>query len=530
MLEKKNLLSGAQALLKSLINSGIEVIFANPGTSEMHLVSAIGIDKQMRAILCLFEGVVTGAADGYWRMKKVPAATLLHLGPGYANGMANMHNAKRAYSGIVNIVGDHATWHLKYDAPLTSDLFAHVKIHSDWIGKSKSADDLAHISTKAVSVAKSGWGKISTIIVPANHAWETGALEKPAISNEPCTKIEESRISRLKTLIENSKKCALLMGGDALNPDSVKMASIISQEYDAELLAETFCSKISRGEGRVHLERVPYFAEYAIDFLSKFDLIILVGAKDPVGFFAYPDVKSRLAPEECIIFEYVKIDEDALDALKRFVEKNKIKNAPILERSLYKLPKGKELNAENMSKVIANEMPDNCIISDEGITCSQVLYNATVSSPKHDWLCITGGAIGQGLPVSFGASIACPDRKVIAFQADGSAMYTLQTLWSMTREKSDVTVVIINNKSYAILNIELKRLKTSHPNDKTLSMLDLNNPSLDWVQLSRGMGMEASNASTLEEFKFVFNRAMRKKGPFLINAIIQQDKASLFKN
>ena len=530
MLKKVNRLSGAQALLKSLVNSGVEVVFANPGTSEMHLVSAIGMDNDIRSILCLFEGVVTGAADGYWRMKKMPSATLLHLGPGYANGMANLHNAKRAFSGMVNIVGDHATWHLKYDAPLTSDLFAHVNIHSDWVRKSKSSDDLAQIAAQAVSISKSGWGKICTVIAPANHAWEDGALDREPVKVPPIGKVADSKIIELKTLIEKSKKCALLLGGDALTEKNIKLASSIAQELKTDLLAETFCARIPRGEGRVHLQRVPYFAEHAIEFLSPYDLIILIGSKDPVGFFAYPDVKSRLAPSNCKIFEFVKVDEDTQNALESFVKKNEINLNPSLQRAMYKLPKGNKLNSENMSTVIANEMPDNCIISDEGITCSQVLYDATISSAKHDWLCITGGAIGQGLPVSFGASVACPNRKVLAFQADGSAMYTLQTLWSMARENSNITVVIINNKSYAILNIELKRLRTGKPNNKTRSMLDLNSPLLDWVSIANGMGVEAVKAATLNEFNNYFKKAMAKKGPFLIEAIVDTNIDNVFKN
>ena len=530
MSKKHNQLNGAQALLKTLVNSGIEVVFANPGTSEMHLVSAIGNNNKIRSILCLFEGVVTGAADGYWRIKKKPSATLLHLGPGYANGMANLHNAKRAFSGIVNIVGDHATWHLKYDAPLTSDLLAHVNIHSDWVRKSNSADDLAKIGAEAVSVSKSGWGKVSTVMAPANHAWENGATEKPPLPISRKHKISDKKILEFKKLIEKSKKCALLLGGDALEEETINYASSIAQNFNAKLLAETFCSKIPRGEGRVHLERIPYFAELAIKFLSCYDLIILIGAKDPVGFFAYPDVKSRLSPSKCKMYEFIKVDEDARYALKRIVKKYSLSASPLLQKAYYKLPKNKKLNPENMCTVIANELPDNCIISDEGITCSQVLYDATISSSKHDWLCITGGAIGQGLPVSFGASVAAPNKKVIAFQADGSAMYTIQTLWSMAREKSDVTVVIINNRSYSILNIELKRLKASKPNNKIKSMLDINKPFLDWVSIASGMGVPGYKAVTLDEFQYLFQKAMIKKGPFLIDVSIENELETIFEN
>ena len=518
----KNSLTGAQILLNGLVDNGVDVFFANAGTSEMHLVSAIGSNENARPVLCLFEGVVTGAADGYWRMARKPAATLLHLGPGYANGMANLHNAKKAFSGIVNIVGDHATRHLKYDAPLTSDLIGHVKIHSHWFHVSNSSTDLGRVGVEAVSMAESGWGKIATVIAPANHAWEMGEphgqLKKPqALKN-----VSDKRLEEIRNLLEKPKKTAFLLGGLALQSECTELVSEVAQNFNASLICETFSARMERGVGRVTLERIPYFAEHAIKFLSSFEQIILVGGKDPVGFFAYPGVKSRLASEECQVSRLVDIDEDVFDTLIRLKKLVGGGYKPILQKAIRQEPSGSELSPSNLSIVIANEMPENSIISDEGITCAADLFEQTKAAPKHDWLSITGGSIGQGLPVSFGASIACPSRKVIAFQADGSAMYTVQTLWSIARENADVTIVILNNKSYAILNIELERLKVGVPNSKTLSMLDLSNPEVDWVSISHGMGIEASRATTVTEFEDQFKSAMASSRPRLIEAMVVQ--------
>ncbi len=522
-------MNGAKALLGTLVKSGIEVCFANPGTSEMHLVTAIGETDSIRPVLCLFEGVVTGAADGYWRMKRKPAVTLLHLGPGYANGMANLHNARRAFSGIVNIVGDHAEWHLKHDAPLTSNVRAHAELHSDFIRISKSSIDLSAAGSQAVAFSKNGWGKIATVIVPANHAWEEDAVGHEPLESDGFTQVSDERVSEVAKCLQSGKKIAMLMGGEALFEESTEIAGRISQVGDITLLCETFAARFQRGEGRVSLNRVPYFAEQAIEFLKGFDCLILVGAKNPVGFFAYPEVKSLLAPDKCEVLTLAKVDEDvkfALDSLAKLL--NAPKTCEKQSRAV-KEPVGDILNPANIGAVISELLPEDAILSDEGITCGLELYTQTMGAPKHDWLSITGGSIGQGLPVSLGASIACPDRKVVSFQADGSGMYTVQSLWSMAREEVDVTIVLLNNDSYAILNVELARLKAGEPTDKTRSMFDLSNPSLDWVSLAKGLGVPAVKVHTVEQFREQFEKSMGKKGPFLIEVTVSQDMSAGFK-
>ncbi|MEC8147341.1 MAG: acetolactate synthase large subunit [Pseudomonadota bacterium] len=515
--------TGAELLLKSLEKEGIDTFFANPGTSEMHLVTAIGRSSKTRPILCLFEGVVTAAADGFWRMRANPAATLLHLGPGYANGMANLHNAKKAFSAMVNIIGDHAEWHLQFDAPLTSDLEGHVKLHSDWFNKSVSATNLGELGTLSCSEAKRGWGKIASIIVPANHSWETGQeRERKVIPNTDQNLVSSSSIKSIAETLSVRKKRAFLLGNRGLTRDSVKYANSIAKKCEADLLCETFFPRVYRGAGQIEIARIPYFAELAVKFLADYEEIFLVGAKEPVGFFAYPDIPSKLSPSGCSVVKIAVKDENVEQSLIDLCDELDISNfSSVIKAEKVVQTTSLTLDEISVSNVISRLLPENSIISDEGITCSAELYKQTNNAAPHDWLCLTGGSIGQGLPLGFGASIACPDRKVVTFQADGSAMYTVQTLWSMARENTDVTVILLNNSSYAILNIELDRLKTGERNDKILSMLNIGNPTINWVEISKGLGVEASRASSVKQFSEQFYSAMNQSGPRLIEVIME---------
>ena len=515
-------MNGAQALLDTLVNAGIEVCFANPGTSELHLVTAIGKTEAVRPILCLFEGVVSGAADGYARMSGKPAITLLHLGSGYSNSMANLHNARRAHSPLVNIVGDHATWHHQYDAPLTSDVPGHARLHSHWLRVSESAEDLPLAGAEAVCASLEGAGKIATLIVPANHAWEPAVESYDHLQPAPPVVVSDDVIAQVAPLLGNGKRTALVLGGKALREPSLYSLGRIAAASGAALLCETFPARLQRGADRVAVKRIPYFAEQAIEFLNEFEQMILIGAQQPVAFFAYPGVASVLANDACALIELAGVDDDIpaacaalADAIDAPVE---VQTQP---RIVPALPEG-DLTPAAVGDVISQLLPDSAIVADEGITCGLELFNRTQAAAPHEWLAITGGSIGQGLPVSFGASIACPERKVVAFQADGSAMYTVQALWSMVREECDITVVLLNNGSYAILNVELARLKTDEPTPKTLSMLDLSNPDIDWVSIARGMQVPASRAATIEEFHREFDAAMRSRGPRLIEVMVKQ--------
>jgi acetolactate synthase-1/2/3 large subunit len=516
-------LNGAENLLKTLLDCGVEVCFANPGTSEMQLVSAIGNSGGMRAVLCLFEGVVSGAADGYGRMKDKPALTLLHVGSGFANSMANQHNAMRARTPLVNMVGDHATYHLQYDSPLTSNVAAHAEISSSWVRPSKSADDLALAGAEAVQAAMQGAGRIATFIAPANHAWEEATRAVAALPvPEPLT-VNDETVDAVAELLGNGKATGLLLGGRALREESLHLAGRIARASGARILCETFPARLQRGVGRVAVERLPYFAEAVEEHLEPFEQLILVGSKAPVSFFAYPGKKSWLTPEHCHIESLADPDQDIPAALETLASRLGASGEPELTPppDFDYVPAG-ELSPAAIGHSLTALMPENAIVSDEANTCGLAIFSLVRQAPKHDWLALTGGAIGIGLPLALGAAIACPDRKVISLQADGSAMYTVQALWTMAREQADVTVVIMNNRSYAILNIELARVGAGQPSGKTLSMLDLSRPNIDWVEISEGMGVPATRATTAEEFHRQLEQALAAKGPRLIEAMVVQ--------
>jgi acetolactate synthase-1/2/3 large subunit len=487
----------------------------------MHFVSAIDRVEGMRAILALFEGVVTGAADGYGRMAEKPAATLLHLGPGLANGLANLHNARRASTPIVNIVGDHATYHAQYDAPLASDITGAARTVSGWVHSCTSARTVASNGARAVQAAMQTPGQIATLILPANTAWdeaESPAQPLPHLAPSP---VASSTVDSVAQALRSGKKTAILMRGAALQPRGLNAAGRIAAKSGARLLCDTFAPRLARGAGIVAVERIPYFAEQMIDFLKGLEHLVLVGSRPPVTFFAYPGRPSWCTPEGCEIHYLAHAHEDGVGALGALAEALGAPNEPA-GRAEFRIPdlSGGKLDAYTAGEVIARFLPENAIISDEAATSGLSAMMFTATARPHDHLALTGGSIGMGLPVATGAAIACPDRKVVCLHGDGGAMYTLQALWTQAREKLDVTTVIFANHSYAILKIELMRLGAENPGPKALSMLDLHNPELNWTQLASGMGVEATRAETAEEFASQFADAMKHRGPRLIEVML----------
>ena len=514
-------MNGAEALIQTLVKNGVEVCFANPGTSEMQLVAAIDKQPDMRAVLGLFEGVVTGAADGYGRMADKPAATLLHLGPGLGNGLANLHNARRGHSPVKNVVGDHATYHLQYDAPLTSDVEAVAAPMSNCVRRSKSASDLATAGAEAITASMTYPGQVATIIAPADHAWteDVDIAGEAAVPIAP--KVSDAAIAEAADELRKSGKAALYLGARALREDALFQAGRIAAACDARIICETFPARLQRGAGRVTVERLPYFAEMASDFIKDLNQIVCVGAAPPVAFFAYPGKPSEITPDDGSFTELACARDDALDALTRLADALSAPDAPAQIQEPMRPPVQEgNLDPASIGAVVAEMMPEDAIVSDEAATAGLAMFPMTQGAPKHDWITLTGGSIGQGLPVAVGAAIACPDRKILALQADGSGMYKVQALWTMARENLDVTTIILNNGSYAILNIELSRVGVQNPGPKALSMLDLTNPALDWVSMSQGMGVPAVKAATVSEFRAALNDALEIKGPRLIEAMI----------
>ncbi len=522
MKAETTVMNGAESLVQTLVDAGIDTCFSNPGTSEMHFVAATDKIAGMRPILCLFEGVVTGAADGYGRMLRKPAASLLHLGPGLANGLANLHNARRAGTPMLNIVGDHATYHSQYDAPLNSDIVGFAQPVSAWIQRSANAEEVAGDAARAVSESLAGGGQIATLILPADTAWNEsdGPASMPPVPER--VTVSGARVDAVAAALMNGKKTVILISADALYGEALNNAGRIAQASGARLMCPTHPSRRQRGAGIVPIEPLPYFAEGIVAELERVEQLVLIGAKSPVSFFAYPGKPSWLTPEGCDTLTLAEREEDIEHALSDLADALGVGLAtpPRAELQTTLPALSDKLDQFTLGQVIAHYLPENAIISDESNTSGIGPALSTLTAAPHDFLAVTGGSIGRGLPVATGAAVACPDRKVVCLHGDGGAMYTMQSLWTQAREELDVTTVIFASKSYAILNIEYDRVGVGAPGPNAFSQLDLRNPELDWVKIAHGMGVEASCATTLAEFSAQFEDAMNRKGPRLIEVLI----------
>jgi acetolactate synthase-1/2/3 large subunit len=515
-------MNGAESLLTTLVNNGVDVCFTNPGTSEMHFVAALDEVDGMRCVLCLFEGVLSGAADGYALMARKPASTLLHLGPGLGNALANIHNAKKGHVPMVNIVGDHATYHLEYDAPLTSDIEGIAGPVSHWVHTSKAPGDIARDAAEAVRQA--GIGQVATLMLPADVSW--GVNPNGPEDAVPPTKpapVPAGRVKKALEMLKSDANCMIMVGGREIDSQRGMMLSRIGKAAGVRVCAETFPGRMARGAGSAVIDRLPYLAELAIDHIKDVEKLILLGAPAPVSFFAYPNVPSVIAAEGCEQFmlagpndDLDQVLEDLLEALDAVDVKPDVNPLDIPD-----LASG-PLDVTKAATAVAHFMPENTVVIDEAITSSFAMYPATATAQPHDWLNLTGGAIGWGLPAAVGAAIACPDRKVLCLEGDGSAMYTIQSLWTMAREHLDVTVVIFNNAKYSVLEMEFARTgaRGGKPGPNAASVLDIGSPVMDFVAMAAGMGVQASRATTAEEFNEQFAAAMSAKGPRLIDAVV----------
>ena len=513
--------NGAQALMRTLVDAGVTTCFTNPGTSEMHFVAALDSTPEMRAVLALFEGVATGAADGYARMAGKPAATLLHLGSGLGNGVANLHNARKGKVPVVNIVGDHATYHWQYDAQLQSDIETVARNVSKWVRTSQSTQELARDAAEAIAAAKGPPGQVATLILPADVSWGEGAepAPPPAPASPPVAASEV--VEGIAKTLRGRGDTALLLGGRALREPALLAAGRIAAATGTRLLAEVFPTRIERGAGLPPVERLAYLAELQGVQLAGLKHLVLVDTKAPVSFFAYPGKKSYLVPDGCEVHELAAPDQDVLGSLEALVEALGAANAsPALQPAARPERPTGELTADSVCQAIAAVLPEGAIVSDEAQTSGVTLASHTAGAPRHDSLSLTGGAIGQGLPVAVGAAVACPDRPVFALEADGSAMYTIQSLWTMAREELDVTVVIFNNRSYSILNIELERVGAKAGGPRAKSQLDLDGPGLDFVQLAGGLGVPAVRVDTGEQLVAALEHAVAERGPRLIEVVV----------
>jgi acetolactate synthase-1/2/3 large subunit len=522
--------NGAQALMQTLVNCGVEVCFTNPGTSEMHFVAALDSAPGMRAVLCLFEGVATGAADGYGRMAGKPAATLLHLGCGLGNGLANLHNARKGKVPIVNIVGDHATYHVQYDAQLQSDIETVARnVSPGFVRTSKSTAELCRDAVDAVRAAKGPPGQVATLILPADVSWGEGGTVEPAPGLPKPQVADDEAVQAIAADIRFGGRTAILLGGAALRDVPLQIASRIAAHSGVKLLAETFPTRMERGAGVPGVERLAYLAEMASLQLKNFDRLVLVDAKAPVSFFAYPGKNSYLVPEGCAVRQLATSGQDAAASLRKLAMALGADNAAPAPAAAARppAPRGKSLTAEKVCKAVGHLLPENAILIDEAVTSGLMLSKYTAGAPRHDLLTLTGGAIGQGLPNAVGAAIACPDRPVLALIGDGSSMYTIQALWTIARENLNVTTVIFNNASYSVLNVELGRVGADKIGPKARAQLDLKGPTPNFTQIATGMGVPAVRAADPEAFTAALDRAMKTPGPHLIEAVVPPSLSGL---
>jgi acetolactate synthase I/II/III large subunit len=510
-------MNGAEALISTLIAGGVEVCFANPGTSEMHIVAALDKAPKMRSVLALFEGVATGAADGYGRMTEKPACTLLHLGPGLANGLANLHNARRARVPIVNVVGQHALPHLQHDPPLSSDVEGIARPYSNWLKTTRSASEIGHDTADAIVAARTAPGRIATLIVPADAAWTEGGgtAELPRVPAAAMP--SQQSIDRAIEILRSGERTALLIAGRGLYGDGLSLAGSIAKAENAKLFAPYPFTRLERGAGRPQVERVKYILEQATDQLREFRHLILVGTTPPVSYFAYPGKSPFPMSPSCEVHALAKADEDGVSALRAVAEALRAKQdrAPANVPERPAAPRG-DIALPGLAAAVAAVLPENAIVIDESNTSGRAMMRATMNAPPHDWLANTGGSIGIAMPLAVGAAIACPERRVLCLSADGSGMYTLQGLWTMARESLNVTTVIFANRSYNVLKREFSGLGVGSPGQRALNLFEIDRPELDWVSLAQGMGVPASRPKSLEEFAKALRTGLESQGPSLI--------------
>ena len=515
-------MNGAECLLRTLLANDADLCLMNPGTSEMQFVSALDRVPRMRGVLGLFEGVCSGAADGYARMTGKPAATLLHLGPGLANALANFHNARKARSPVVNIVGEHSTGHRGHDAPLTADTEAFARPVSGWVRTLGRAIDMGEAASAAVAAALGPPGKVASLIVPADFSWsEAGEPGCPAPRpGRPLPAGE--RVRDIARALRSGGAIGLLLSGSALQAGGLGAAERLRAATGVRVFADRYAARMARGGNIPAVERIPYFPEPAQALLAGLERLVLVEARPPVSFFGYPGVRSLLAPEGCAFDMLASEDQDGVGALEWLAQELGAppadSAAPVPPRPT--LPSGEPLTAAAVGRAVSALVPEGVIFSDETVSSNEQIWPHLAAAPSHDHLPVTGGAIGQGLPVALGAALACPGRKVVALEADGSAMYTLQSLWTMARERLDVTTVILANRRYRILDIEMRRTGAGTVGPRADRMIDLAHPEPDWIKLAGGFGVQAERAATADEFIRAFGAAMREPGPRLIEAVL----------
>ncbi|MBN3752074.1 acetolactate synthase large subunit [Paraburkholderia sp. Tr-20389] len=512
-------MNGAESLVATLVEQGVDICFANPGTSEMHFLAALGDNPKMRSVLCLFEGVATGAADGFYRMKDKPASTLLHLGPGLANGLANIHNAKRASSGMVNVVGEHSVSHLKYDPPLTSDIEGLARPLSHWVRRAGSADTIAWDTAQAVAKASEHPGQIATLILPGDTSWQQAGAARvlpPPVDARRKTP-SAARIEHVAQVLRSGEPTLIILANKATRGAALDKAGRIAAATGARLGSQFFTARIERGAGRVPIARIPYAVAQATAFLKDYKHIVTVETTEPVAFFAYPDKPSLLKAEGTLVHPLVESDEDSELAFDMLLQAlGAAGTAPLVQPRIETAVPTGALNPTSIAHALAAALPEHCIVVDESLTTGRESMSLTMGALPHDLINNMGGSIGYSTPVATGAALACPDRRVFCMVGDGSAMYTIQSLWTQARENLNVTTIVFANNSYAILKAEYANMGAGTPGERALSMIDIDKPRIDWLAMAKSMGVPGIAVETAEDFHKAMVDSTREPGPCLI--------------
>jgi len=516
-------MNGAQTLLNTVADAGIEVCFANAGTTEMSIVTAFDSNPRIKPILGLFEGVCTGAADGYGRMAEKPALTLLHLGPGMANGIANLHNARRARSPFFMVIGEHASWHIKADPLLNMNIAGLCATFSGWQRTSASVASIPGDAVDGIAACRSGL--VASLIIPSDYLWteyQGAPVTIPSFSSpDP---LNPERIEAAAKMLRSEKKTALIMNGRALLGRGLAAVARIRAKTGCDLFSVTFPARIERGAGLVPVTRIPYFPDHARALLEPYEAALFAGTDEPAAFFGYAGQSSYFM-EPAV--ERLRLDSDYQDTSLALEALADALGAPpgvsmkgvLAPYHRPELPTGK-LTPEKACLAVAALQPENAIVIDEGLTSTTTYSPLGATVASHSLLYLTGGAIGQGMPCATGVAVACPERPVIDIQADGSGMYTLQSLWTQAREGLNVKTLICANRSYNIIRVELDRAGYTEPGASSLSLIDLGNPNLDWVSLGKGMGVPGVSVETAEDLVREMKIALAEPGPRLIEMVL----------
>lgn len=513
--------TGADVMFEALYQGGAEICFANPGTTEMTMVSALARNGKIRSVLSLFEGVCTGAADGYNRVSGKVPLTLLHLGPGFANGIANLHNARRAGSRIINVIGDHATWHLAYDAPLTSDIESLASPVSRQVIRMASTATIVQDVDLAFAATCEAEGGAATLIVPTDVIDAEASRNAQQLVAQPWSGavVGEERIAEAKAALAGAQDVIVLLGGNALTEAGVRAGAAVAAHLGGRLLMEPYPAIVTLGGDLPAVERQAYFPDDVIAQMGN-ATVVLAGSLMPISYFGYEGWPSQLVAEERLV-RLAGPEHDAVGALLDLGEALGARTLAVqaaAEPSAPTADRGAALTPPLVVEELLAQLPHDAIISLEGSTLGGPWLRNAHRARRHRVITNTGGAIGQGLPCAVGAALAEPEARVVSLQSDGSAQYTLQALWTMAREKLPVTVIMAANHRYAILQTELTRAEAPLDDAVIAGLTLLDNPRVDWTALAAGYGVKAVRVTTTGELEAALAEGLAHDGPMLIQA------------